>query len=150
MQIKKFRPLIIGIMLLLGFILKTWHSPSTPSSSTHRTQSYASANTDPLVVARYLQTHHQLPDYYIGKSEARRAGWVASKGNLCDVLPGKAIGGDRFSNREHRLPEQSGRSWQEADVNFRCGHRNSDRLLYSSDGLIYLTTDHYRSFKQVP
>ena len=100
-------------------------------------------------VAGYLQQHQQLPDYYITKSQARREGWDASKGNLCDTLPGKAIGGDRFSNREGRLPQQQGRKWFEADVNYRCGHRNADRLLYSSDGLIFLTKDHYRSFNKV-
>ncbi|SEQ47278.1 ribonuclease [Rosenbergiella nectarea] len=155
MQLKKFRPLIIVFMLLIGFALKAWHSASTshnvpPSPSKQTSASSVTANTDPRFVARYLQSHQTLPDYYIRKGEARRKGWVASKGNLCEVLPGRVIGGDRFSNREHRLPEKAGRSWQEADVNFSCGRRNSDRLLFSSDGLIYLTTDHYRSFQQVP
>ncbi|PPS59243.1 hypothetical protein CRX72_17070 [Pantoea sp. BRM17] len=27
--------------------------------------------------------------------------------------------------------------------------RGADRLIYSSDGLIYLTRDHYRSFRKV-
>lgn len=157
MQLKKYRPFIIVIMLLIGYALKACHSPSTshitPSSTTQQSSTSAlsiTANTDPSNVARYLRAHQTLPDYYIRKGEARRKGWVASKGNLCEVLPGRVIGGDRFSNREHRLPEQAGRSWQEADVNFSCGRRNSDRLLFSSDGLIYLTTDHYRSFQQVP
>lgn len=154
MQLKKFRPLIIVIMLIIGFALKAWHSPSTSStvttSSSGQAPSSIEAKTDPSTVARYLRSHQQLPDYYIRKGEARHQGWIASKGNLCDVMPGRVIGGDRFSNREHRLPEQSGRYWQEADVNFSCGRRNSDRLLFSSDGLIYLTTDHYRSFQQVP
>jgi len=155
MPFKKFRPLIIVVMLLIGFALKAWHVPSSshnsPSSPTKQASaSSITANTDPQVVARYLQSHQSLPSYYIRKGEARHQGWIASKGNLCEVLPGRVIGGDRFSNREHRLPEKAGRSWQEADVNFSCGRRNSDRLLYSSDGLIYLTTDHYRSFQQVP
>ncbi|ORM68018.1 ribonuclease domain-containing protein [Pantoea rwandensis] len=105
--------------------------------------------TEANTVARWLQQHHQLPDLYLTKSEARRQGWNPSKGDLCDVLPGRAIGGDRFSNREQRLPMQAGRKWFEADVNYDCGHRDADRLLYSSDGLIFITTDHYRSFKQV-
>lgn len=105
--------------------------------------------TDANTVVRWLQQHHRLPDVYLTKSEARRQGWNPAKGNLCKVLPGRAIGGDRFSNREQRLPMQAGRQWYEADVNDDCGHRDTDRLLYSSDGLIYLTTDHYRSFKRV-
>ena len=106
--------------------------------------------TDARTVARYLLQHQQLPSYYISKNDARRRGWDPAKGNLCEVLPGKAIGGDRFGNREKRLPQRSGRLWYEADVNYRCGHREADRLVYSSDGLVYITTDHYRSFKQVP
>ncbi|WP_241648678.1 ribonuclease domain-containing protein [Rosenbergiella collisarenosi] len=155
MQLKKLRPVIILALLLIGYALKVWHSPvASPSSPTQHSSSSSrassEANSDPLAVARYIQAHQRLPDFYIRKGEARRSGWIASKGNLCDVLPGRVIGGDRFSNREHSLPDSAGRHWQEADVNFSCGRRNSDRLLYSSDGLIYLTTDHYRSFKQVP
>lgn len=100
-------------------------------------------------VANYLQQHQRLPDYYIRKNEARRQGWDPSRGNLCQVLPGKAIGGDRFSNREGGLPEKAGRKWFEADVNYQCGRRGSDRMLWSSDGLIYVTRDHYRHFEQV-
>ncbi|PLR32353.1 ribonuclease N [Chimaeribacter californicus] len=97
-------------------------------------------------VVTYLHQHQRLPDYYLTKRQAREQGWDAHAGNLCRVLPGKAIGGDRFSNREKALPVQPGRVWREADVNYRCGHRGSDRLLYSSDGLIYLTRDHYKNF----
>lgn len=100
-------------------------------------------------VADYLHQHQRLPDYYIRKGDARRQGWDPSKGNLCDVLPGRAIGGDRFSNREGGLPEKNGRRWFEADVNYQCGRRGTDRMLYSSDGLIYVTRDHYRHFEQV-
>ncbi|BFI56419.1 ribonuclease [Yersinia pseudotuberculosis] len=110
----------------------------------------ASAATESLTqhqkVVKYLQTHHRLPDFYLTKKQAREQGWDAQKGNLCDVLPGKAIGGDRFSNRERQLPDTKGRHWREADVNYRCGRRGSDRLLYSNDGLIYLTQDHYKHF----
>ncbi|MGV3345703.1 ribonuclease domain-containing protein [Enterobacteriaceae bacterium LUAb1] len=100
--------------------------------------------TSEVQVVSYLQQHHQLPDYYITKRQAREGGWNAKTGNLCLVLPGKAIGGDRYANREKRLPEQKGRQWFEADINYHCGHRGAERLLYSSDGLIYITRDHYR------
>ncbi|HFR4115036.1 TPA: ribonuclease [Yersinia enterocolitica] len=102
--------------------------------------------TQHQLVVKYLQSHHRLPDFYITKQQAREKGWNPKEGNLCKVLPGKAIGGDRFSNRERQLPEAKGRNWREADVNYRCGHRGSDRLLYSNDGLIYLTQDHYKHF----
>ncbi|WP_047681978.1 MULTISPECIES: ribonuclease domain-containing protein [Xenorhabdus] len=100
-------------------------------------------------VADYVHQHSRLPDYYITKKQARRLGWDTRKGNLCEVLPGKAIGGDRFSNRENKLPNQKDRQWFEADVNYKCGHRGSNRLLYSNDGLIYLTLDHYKTFTKL-
>ncbi|MDN0124822.1 ribonuclease domain-containing protein [Yersinia aleksiciae] len=102
--------------------------------------------TQPKPVAKYIHEHHRLPDFYLTKQQAREKGWDPKEGNLCQVLPGRAIGGDRFSNRERQLPDAKGRNWREADVNYRCGHRGGDRLLYSNDGLIYLTQDHYKHF----
>lgn len=142
------KKLWIGLFLVLAACwvgLKPYLSSSSAPAASDIT-----ALTDVRTVARYILQNQQLPDYYLTKSEARRRGWNPSKGDLCDVLPGKAIGGDRFSNREKRLPQRQNRQWYEADVNYRCGHREADRLVYSSDGLVYLSTDHYRSFKQVP
>lgn len=100
-------------------------------------------------VVSYLQQHQRLPDYYVTKKQAREQGWDPRSGNLCAVLPGKAIGGDRFSNREGQLPSAGGRVWREADINYQCGRRGADRLLYSSDGLIFVTRDHYKNFIRV-
>ncbi|MFC0228135.1 ribonuclease [Serratia aquatilis] len=105
--------------------------------------------TEHKQVVSYLQQHQRLPNYYITKKQARELGWNAQDGNLCKVLPGKAIGGDRFSNREGRLPKANGRIWREADINYQCGHRGAERLLYSDDGLIFVTRDHYKSFIRV-
>lgn len=102
--------------------------------------------TNEVKVINYVKSNHELPDYYITKSEARKQGWVASEGNLCDVLPGKAIGGDKFSNREKMLP--SGKQYFEADVNYNCGNRNADRIVFTKDGEVYLTKNHYKSFEK--
>lgn len=102
--------------------------------------------TNEVKVINYVKSNHELPDYYITKSEARKQGWVASEGNLCDVLPGKAIGGDKFSNREKTLP--SGKQYFEADVNYNCGNRNADRIVFTKDGEVYLTKNHYKSFEK--
>lgn len=102
--------------------------------------------TDEEVVIKYIQKHQKLPDYYITKKEARKKGWDPSKGDLCDVLPGRAIGGDHFGNFEKKLPHKKGREYREADINYNCGHRNASRLIFSNDGLIYTTDDHYISF----
>ncbi|MDE5438816.1 ribonuclease [Elizabethkingia meningoseptica] len=104
--------------------------------------------TKESVVVSYVKTNNRLPDYYITKAEATRQGWVASKGNLCTVLPGRAIGGDTFGNREGLLPKKTNRKYYEADLNYNCGNRNADRLIYSNDGLVYVTKDHYKTFQQ--
>jgi hypothetical protein len=102
--------------------------------------------TEEKTVIRYVQQHHRLPDYYITKNEARKQGWNPSRGNLCEVLPGKAIGGDKFGNREKRLPE--GEKYYEADVNYHCGSRNADRIIFTGNGEVYLTKNHYKSFEK--
>ncbi len=102
--------------------------------------------TDEKSVIHYVKTNHKLPDFYITKNEARKQGWIPSKGNLCDVLPGKAIGGDKFSNREKQLPK--GNQYFEADVNYHCGNRNTDRIVFTKNGEVYLTKNHYKTFEK--
>ncbi len=98
----------------------------------------------------YLRVHHALPDYYLTKKAAAEKGWLPSKGNLCDVTPHMEIGGNVFTNSQKLLPAAPGRIWYEADFDYTCGNRNAKRILYSSDGLIYTTTDHYRTVVLVP
>lgn len=102
--------------------------------------------TEEKKVISYVKQNHKLPDYYITKREAKNSGWNPSKGNLCDVLPGKAIGGDQFSNREKTLPANE--KYFEADVNYHCGNRNADRIVFTKNGDVYLTKNHYRSFEK--
>lgn len=102
--------------------------------------------TEEKTVINYVKQNHKLPDYYITKNEARKQGWNPSKGNLCEVLPGKAIGGDHFSNRERKLPMQA--KYFEADVNYNCGNRNADRIIFTKNGDVYLTKNHYKSFEK--
>ncbi len=100
------------------------------------------------IVIPYLKKNGQLPDYYITKSKARGQGWNPSRGNLCDVLPGRAIGGDVWTNRQKSLPTKSGRRYFEADLNYHCGNRNANRVVFSNDGLVFVTHDHYRTFEE--
>ncbi|SDJ30216.1 ribonuclease domain-containing protein [Chryseobacterium jejuense] len=102
--------------------------------------------TEEKTVINYVKQNHKLPDYYITKREARNQGWNPSKGNLCEILPGRAIGGDKFGNREGRLPD--GNQYFEADVNYDCGGRNADRIIYTKNGDVYLTKNHYKSFEK--
>ena len=104
--------------------------------------------TNDEIVVKYLKEHGELPEYYITKSEAKSLGWVPSKGNLCEVAPGRAIGGDIWTNRQKSLPPKFGRRYFEADLNYHCGNRNADRVVFSNDGLVFVTFDHYRSFEE--
>ena len=101
-------------------------------------------------VALYLHTYGHLPSNYITKDEAEDAGWKTEGLSLDEACPGKSIGGDRFGNREGKLPKAKGRTWYECDIDYRGGRsRNAKRILYSNDGLIYYTEDHYKTFEQL-
>ena len=100
-------------------------------------------------VALYIHTYNKLPSNYITKQEAEDLGWISSKGNLKKVAPGKSIGGDRFGNYEGKLPKARGRSYTECDIDFDGGYRNSKRIIFSNDGLIFYTEDHYETFEQL-
>jgi guanyl-specific ribonuclease Sa len=123
---------------------------SNPSGSQSTDGSSSPQSVDQLTaektVINYVKQNHRLPDYYITKNEARKLGWNASKGNLCEVLPGRAIGGDKFGNRENQLPQ--GEKYYEADVNYSCGNRNADRIIFTRNGDVYLTKNHYKSFEK--
>lgn len=99
-------------------------------------------------VALYLHTYGRLPANFITKSEAEKAGWPG--GSLEPYCPGMCIGGDRFGNREGLLPSASGRVWYECDINtLGASSRGAERLVWSNDGLIYYTADHYESFTRL-
>ena len=97
-------------------------------------------------VALYLHAFCELPVNYITKKEAMALGWDSRLGNLWDVAYGACIGGDVFGNRERSLPVAKGRTWYECDVDYDGGYRDAYRLLFSTDGLIYYTEDHYETF----
>ena len=100
-------------------------------------------------VALYIHLYGHLPSNYISKSKARAAGWVNTEGNLWDVLPGKSIGGSEFYNDDGLLPDARGRRWTECDIDYEGGFRNAKRIVYSNDGLVFYTDDHYQSFEQL-
>lgn len=98
-------------------------------------------------VAAYLNTYGHLPDNFITKKEAQALGWDSKEGNLGEVAPGKSIGGDYFGNYEGRLPDADGREYHECDIDSTGSYRGAKRLVYSNDGLIYYTEDHYETFE---
>ena len=105
--------------------------------------------TTPEDVAEYIHTFGTLPNNFITKDEAKALGWDNKKGNLWDVAEGKSIGGDYFGNYEGLLPKAKGRKYTECDVNYEGGYRGSERIIFSNDGLIYYTNDHYQTFTQL-
>ena len=99
-------------------------------------------------VALYIHTYGHLPGNFITKAEAKALGWGDQYSSVDDAAPGKSIGGDRFGNREGLLPKQKGRTYTECDIGTRGKKsRGAKRIVFSNDGLIYYTGDHYESFE---
>ena len=97
-------------------------------------------------VALYIHTYGKLPQNFMTKSEARKLGWEG--GGLDDYADGMCIGGDKFGNYEGILPDAEGRRWTECDIDtLHAQKRGAKRIVFSNDGLIYYTEDHYESFE---
>ena len=142
-QKANFKSLIaLAALLLIAFIGgKLGLLPGTDGSN--------EAIIAPQAIADYIFAHGELPDNFITKKEAQALGWDSSENYVSDVAPGKSIGGDRFGNYEELLPTKSGRTWTEADANYVSGPRGAERIVFSSDGLVYYTDDHYESFTKM-
>ena len=97
-------------------------------------------------VALYIHLYGHLPDNFLTKKEAQDLGW--SGGSLEPYAPGCSIGGSRFGNYEGLLPDKKGRTWTECDIDtMGAKSRGAKRIVFSNDGLIYYTGDHYESFE---
>lgn len=140
--------------------LTTWTAPDdtrgSPSAASeggkttaHADVTYGKAYSTKDQVALYLHLYSELPVNYITKSQAKALGWVPKEGNLWEVTDHKSIGGDRFSNREGTLPKKKGRQYFECDIDYKGGTRGPKRLVFSNDGLIFYTSDHYKNFKRL-
>ena len=135
-------------------------APESSSESSSSKEIEEDSSEDPAIdedgwystkdeVALYLHTFGKLPGNYLTKKEASALGWDSKKGNLWDVAEGMSIGGDTFGNREGLLPSAKGRKWFECDINYEGGFRGAERILFSSDGLVFYTDDHYQSYTQL-
>ena len=97
-------------------------------------------------VALYIHLFGHLPSNYITKKDAEKLGWPG--GELEPYAPGKCIGGSHFGNYEGLLPDAPGRSWTECDIDtLGAKKRGAKRIIFSNDGLIYYTGDHYEHFE---
>ena len=116
-------------------------APDAPEEQLDEHGSYTSKDA----VALYLHTYGHLPDNFITKKEAEALGWDG--GSLEEFASGKCIGGTYFGNYEGLLPEKNGRTYHECDIDtLGKKSRGAKRIVYSNDGLIYYTDDHYESF----
>lgn len=96
-------------------------------------------------VALYIHTYGKLPSNFITKKQAEKLGW--NGGSLEPYAPGKCIGGGRFGNYEGILPDGN---YKECDIDtLGKKKRGAKRLIYSDDGRIYYTDDHYETFTQL-
>lgn len=107
--------------------------------------------TDVQSIADYLFANGCLPDNFMTKKEAQALGWPG--GDLSRYAPGMSIGGDYFGNYEGILPkyDENGRkiTYHECDVNYTRGSRGADRVVFSSNGHVYYTSDHYNTFTEI-
>ena len=116
----------------------------TPASTACPVQ-YGEDYDDRDRVALYLHLFGELPPHFITKKEAQKLGWDG--GEVEYYRTGAAIGGDYFGNYEGLLPKKKGRSYYECDIGtVGKKSRGAKRIIWSNDGLIYYTDDHYESF----
>ena len=155
-KIMKRLGIIFGVMLLMMSVF-TGCNTQISVTGTESTRNEQVSEEETLIredgeytskddVAEYLNEYGHLPSNFITKKEARRLGWEKEKGNFSEVAPGKSIGGDYFGNYEEILPEKEGREYHECDIDYDGRSRGAKRIVYSNDGLIYYTEDHYETF----
>ena len=97
----------------------------------------------------WLKNSGKLPDYYVTQAEAKACGYRPILGNLAQILPGKMLTKGIYKNRNGHLPSAPGRIWYEADINYKGGFRGMARIVYSNDGLIFVTYNHYFTFEEI-
>ena len=145
---KKILALLLTLVLSLGMFTACAPTDSASSGDSQPAIAEDGSYTSKDEVALYIHTYGHLPENYITKDEAYDLGWK-SDGALDEVAPGMSIGGDYYGNYEGVLPDEPGREYHECDIDYESGNRNGKRIVYSNDGNIYYTEDHYNSFEHL-
>lgn len=145
---KKILALLLTLVLSLGMFTACALTDSASSGDGQPAIAEDGSYTSKDEVALYIHTYGHLPENYITKDEAYDLGWK-SEGTLDEVAPGMSIGGDYYGNYEGVLPDEPGREYHECDIDYESGNRNGKRIVYSNDGNIYYTEDHYNSFEHL-
>jgi len=97
----------------------------------------------------WLANYQNLPPYYLTEKQAKALGWKPKRGNLSVVAPGRMVAMGEYGNRDGHLPAEDGRIWFEADIDYVSGWRNDHRIIFSNDGLIFVSYDHYQTFIEI-
>lgn len=145
---KKILALLLTLVLSLGMFTACAPTDSASTGDSQPAIAEDGSYTSKDEVALYIHTYGHLPENYITKDEAYDLGWK-SEGTLDEVAPGMSIGGDYYGNYEGVLPDEPGREYHECDIDYESGNRNGKRIVYSNDGNIYYTEDHYNSFEHL-
>lgn len=145
---KKILALLLTLVLSLGMFTACAPTDSASSGDSQPAIAEDGSYTSKDEVALYIHIYGHLPENYITKDEAYDLGWK-SEGTLDEVAPGMSIGGDYYGNYEGVLPDEPGREYHECDIDYESGNRNGKRIVYSNDGNIYYTEDHYNSFEHL-
>ena len=128
-------------------------APTATPAPTEEPEKENPEKEDPIIspqgIADYLFEHGELPPNFITKLEAIGRGWQTRFRTVAEAAPGMSIGGDRYGNYEGKLPTKKGRKYFEADCNYVSGNRGAERIVYSSDGLVFYTGDHYQTFTEM-
>ena len=150
---------VIGIILVLALSFFGFGEEAVQPTEPAVTTSPAQVETQPSLqldenghynskedVALYIHLYGHLPENYITKSQCSDLGY--SNSDAEKAVPDGAIGGDKFGNREGLLPKKDGRTWTECDIDtWGKSSRGTKRIVFSNDGLVYYTDDHYESFE---
>jgi len=122
---------------------------AAPTEAPTEKQEEAGPIIEPQRIADYLFEYGELPDNFLTKQEARDLGWDSRWNDLSDVAPGMSIGGDRFGNYDGNLPRRKGVRYYEADCWYTGGHRGAERIVWSTEGRVWYTDDHYQTFTEM-
>ena len=96
----------------------------------------------------WLKYYGKLPEYYISPEQLGALGWKKNE-RPSQYVSERMLGGGVYDNKDRKLPDKIGRIWYEGDINYTPGRRNLHRILWSNDGLIFVTYDHYYTFYEV-
>lgn len=137
------RPLLALMLLASGWVQAA--SCQSVAEGLNRQLRPGTSASELTEILSSLNQQGRLPAKFVTKREAQAAGWRPGS-SLWQSQPGKSIGGDRFGNRENRLPRGQ---YQEADLDYQGGKRGAKRIVFSKNGPRFITVDHYQTFTEV-